>query len=106
MIWVLTTVMLLPSSYLAYSLYMEQQFKKNSNIFIENEFADKGYTVVFKKTNFKAEPKTIELAMLNKRFEKNEIAELDKKLNENRYLKGTDLIIRQDTTDRFSAIER
>ncbi|MCO6148400.1 TIGR00341 family protein [Flavobacterium sp. NRK1] len=105
MIWVLTTVMLLPSSYLAYSLYMEQQFRKNSNIFIENEFADKGYTVVFKKINFKTEPKTIELAMLNKRFEKNEIADLDKKINENRYLKGADLIIRQDTTDRLSALK-
>lgn len=101
---ILITIMLLPSAYLAYSLYREQQFKKNADIFIDNEFTQKGYTVVYKKTDFNAIPKSIELAFLNKRFEKNEVKSLNKELNTNKYLKGTDLLIRQDSTDRFSAL--
>lgn len=101
---ILITIMLLPSAYLAYSLYREQQFKKNADIFIDNEFTQKGYTVVYKKTDFNAIPKKIELAFLNKRFEKNEVKSLKKELNTNKYLKGTDLLIRQDSTDRFSAL--
>ena len=50
----LITVMLVPSSYLAYSLYREQQFKKNADLFIESEFTNKGYTIVYKKTDFNA----------------------------------------------------
>jgi len=101
---ILITIMLLPSAYLAYSLYREQQFKKNADIFIDDEFTQKGYTVVYKKTDFNAIPKSIELAFLNKRFEKNEVKSLNKELNTNKYLKGTDLLIRQDSTDRFSAL--
>jgi uncharacterized hydrophobic protein (TIGR00271 family) len=104
-ITLLIGVMLIPSSYLAYLLYTEQQFIKNSNLFIENEFTNKGFTVVYKKTTFNSQAKRIELAFLEKRFEKNELAQLKEKIKENRYLKGTDLIIRQDTTDRFSALK-
>jgi uncharacterized hydrophobic protein (TIGR00271 family) len=104
-ITILITAMLLPSAYLAYSLYREQQFKKNSELFIEREFTSKGYTVVFKKTEFKTSHKKLELAFLEKRFEKAEVDSLKKKLNENKYLKGTQLVIRQDTTDRFTALK-
>ena len=58
-ITVLILVMLVPSSYLAYSLYREQQFKKNTTLFIESEFVQKGYTVVFKKTTFNPERKVL-----------------------------------------------
>ncbi|WP_159801564.1 TIGR00341 family protein [Flavobacterium sp. MK4S-17] len=102
---ILIIAMLVPSSYLAYSLYREQQFKKNADSFIDSEFTQKGYTVVFKKTNFKAQPKKIELAFLSKRFEQKEISKLNKELNENKYLKGSELIIRQDSTDRLSALK-
>lgn len=101
----LITVMLLPSSYLAYSLYKEQQFKKNINLFIENEFTDKGYTVVYKKTDSKSKNKKIELAFLSKRFSELEIKDLKNKLNHNKYLIGTQLHIRQDSTDRFNALK-
>ena len=96
---------LVPSGYLAYRLYREQQFKKSTELFIDNEFTKKGYTVVYKSTNFYSQPKKLELAFLTKRFEDKEIAGLNQKLNANAYLKGTQLIIRQDSTDRFSALK-
>jgi uncharacterized hydrophobic protein (TIGR00271 family) len=101
----LITIMLVPSSYLAYSLYREQQFKKNITLFIENEFSDKGYTVVYKKTDFNSKGKKLELAFLDKRFSLAEIKELKNKISHNKYLLGTQLLIRQDSTDRFNAIK-
>lgn len=104
-ITILITAMLVPSSYLAYSLYREQQFKKNADLFIENEFSNKGYTVVYKKTDFNPKGKKLELAFLSKRFDKAEIAKLKEELNTNPYLKGTNLVIRQDSTDRFNTLK-
>lgn len=101
----LISIMLIPSSYLAYSLYREQQFKKSVELFIENEFSFKGYTVVYKKTDFNAKSKKLELAFLSKRFDSTEIAVLRKKINRNKYLKGTSLVIRQDSTDRFNTLK-
>lgn len=103
-ITLLIMIMIVPSSYLAYTLYREQQFKKNTDLFIENQFISKGYTIVYKKTDFKAKPKLIELAFLEKRFAKDELAELNKKIAENKYIKGSRLLIRQDTTDRLTAL--
>ena len=97
--------MLIPSSYLAYSLYREQQFKKNTDFFIENEFTNSGYTVVFKKTDFKSVPKKIELAFLSKRFTNEELRDIGKEMDKNKYLRGSKLIIRQDSTDRFSVLK-
>lgn len=101
----LIAAMLVPSSYLAYSLYREQQFKKNAEIFIENEFVQKGYTVVYKKTEFTPKRKKLELAFLSKRFSKTEIDELKNRLQNNKYLAGVDFQIRQDTADRFNALK-
>lgn len=101
----LITVMLVPSSYLAYSLYREQQFKKNADLFIETEFTNKGYTMVYKKTDFTPKAKKLELAFLSRRFSESEIKELKDKLNQNKYLAGTQLQIRQDSTDRFNALK-
>ncbi|MBZ4033768.1 DUF389 domain-containing protein [Flavobacterium sp. 17A] len=101
----LITVMLLPSSYLAYSLYREQQFKKNADLFIEKEFTDKGYTIVYKKTDFGPKSRKLELAFLSRRFSQAEITALKKRLNQNKYLSDTRLIIRQDSTDRMNALK-
>jgi uncharacterized hydrophobic protein (TIGR00271 family) len=103
-ITILTIVMLVPSAYLAYSLYNKQQFQKNADLFIDREFVAKGYTIVYKKTDFNATPKKIELALLTKRFDKEEREMLNEELQSNAYLKGTHLLIRQDSTDRFSAL--
>lgn len=104
-ITILIIAMLVPSAYLAYSLYREQQFKKNSDIFIENEFTAKGYMVIYKKSEFTRKKKTLELAFLSKFFTQPEIKRLDSVLNTNKYLKGTELIIRQDSTDRLNALK-
>ena len=102
---ILIVVMIVPSSYLAYSLYREQQFKKYIDIFIDTHFTKKGCTVVYKNTNLKSKPKVVELAFLSTRFEKKEIDRLEKEMNENKYLRCTELIIRQDSTDRLSALK-
>tara|TARA_Y100000815_G_scaffold163909_1_gene148732 strand:+ start:58150 stop:59520 length:1371 start_codon:yes stop_codon:yes gene_type:complete len=104
-ITVLIIAMLVPSSYLAYSLYRQQQFAKNTNDFINDEFTKKGYTVVYKKTDYNTNPKLLELAFLSKRFEKEEITRLENQINQNKYLRGTHLVIRQDSTDRLRALK-
>lgn len=102
---ILITVMIIPSGYLAYTLYEKQQFIKNADIFAEQEFTAKGYTLVYKKTAYAPKKKVLELALLSKRFSDSEISFLQRKISENPYLKGTDLVIRQDSTDRFNALK-
>lgn len=104
-ITLLIAVMLVPSAYLAWSLYREQQFKKSADLFIENEFTTKGYTVVYKKSDFSPKNKKLELAFLQKRFNAKELDTLRTKLNGYNYMAGTALVIRQDTTDRFTALK-
>lgn len=101
----LIVVMIVPSSILAYNLYRDQQFKKNLESFIDNEFTDRGYTVVYKNTDYNKSPKRVELAFLSKRFEKTELEQIKNRLDKNKYLEGTDLIIRQDSTDRLNALK-
>ena len=102
---ILITVMIIPSGYLAYTLYEKQQFSKNADLFAEQEFTAKGYTIVYKKSGYTPKKKVLELAFLSKRFSDSEIDFLKKKISENRYLKGTHLLIRQDSTDRFNALK-
>lgn len=94
----LTIVLLLPSLYFGYTLFEEKKFDQRVNTFLQNEFTDKGYTVIYKKTRFKSNPSSIELALLSKRFSSSETAELRQRLNIYN-LKGVALTIRQDTTN-------
>jgi uncharacterized hydrophobic protein (TIGR00271 family) len=96
----LIVFMLLPSSYLAYSLYCEQQFKKHSDHFIEKEFSEKGYTLVYKKIKYREFPHKIELAFLSKRFEDMEIQQLTDKLFAYK-INNTKLVFRQDSSDKL-----
>lgn len=96
-------LMLLPSIYFAYKLFAVQQYQQSVNNFIEQEFTNKGNTIVYKKTNYNSSPKTIELAFLSKRFTKEEIDSLNAKL----YVKNipeTKLLIRQDSADRIQLL--
>lgn len=103
-ITLLILVMLVPSAYLAYSLYNEQQLKKNIDLFIKNEFVDNGYTVVYKRTDLKSQNKKVELGFLSKRFNKAEIATINKKLK--KYdVSNTKLVILQDSTDRLLTLK-
>ncbi len=100
----LTIVMLVPSSYLAYKLYREQEFRKLTERFLEEEFAEKGEVIVYRKINMNSIPKKVELAFLSERFEDDEITALNKKL-EQTVDQQVQLIIRQDSTDRLSALK-
>jgi uncharacterized hydrophobic protein (TIGR00271 family) len=93
-------VMLIPSSYFAYSLYCKQRFMQRADQFIDKEFIQKGNTVIYKRKIYNTNPKVIEMAFLLKRFDRTEINTLDSDLI-NFGLTNTKLIIRQDSTDHI-----
>lgn len=99
----LIVIMVVPSFYLAYNLYQEKKFSKSVEDFIGNEFNAKGMTVIYKKISYNSNPKTIDLAFLNKKFSKGEIDILNKTL-EDQGLENTKLIIRQNTEEMKSKI--
>ncbi|WP_185211492.1 DUF389 domain-containing protein [Sphingobacterium mizutaii] len=94
----LILVILIPSFYLAYLLLQEKKYSQNVDNFIQNEFANKGYTLIYENTYFNSRPKKIELAFLDKKFDSLEIKDLKMKLATYN-LENTDLLIRQDSTD-------
>ncbi len=100
---IVVLLMLLPSTYFAYKLFTEQQYQQSVNNFIEEEFTTKGYTIVYKKTNYNSSPKVIELAFLSKRFSKDEIDSLNSRLSV-RHIPATKLLIRQDSADRIQLL--
>ncbi|MEO8413511.1 MAG: TIGR00341 family protein [Ginsengibacter sp.] len=101
----LVILMLVPSAYFAYSLYYQQKFKESINTFIEKEFNAEGTTLIYKKTNYNSNPKTIELAFLSRRFTPNELQKLNKDLN-HYGLDNTKLIIRQDSGFNLQNIKK
>lgn len=100
----LILVMLIPSAYLAYSLYKEQQLKKNIELFVNQEFVEHGHTIVYKKTDLTSKNRKIELGFLSKRFNKKEIDSFNKKLNKY-HITNTKLVILQDSTDRLLSLK-
>lgn len=95
---ILILVMLVPSVWFAYKLFEEKKFNQKVNTYIQNEFTGKGYTILYKKTNYKKTPHQIELAFLSKKFTKHEVDSLTKKMTAYK-IENTTLNIRQDTTD-------
>lgn len=100
---ILIIVMIVPSFYLAYNLYKEKKFTKTAEQFVQKEFENNGYTVIYKKINYNSSPKTIDLAFLNKKFTDSEIISFNKMLVDNG-LTDTKLSIRQNDTDIKSEI--
>jgi uncharacterized hydrophobic protein (TIGR00271 family) len=96
-ITILIVLMLFPSIFFAYSLYNKQKFTESVNKFIDNEFSQKGNTLIYKKSNYNSNPKTIEIALLLKRYSQNEIQILNEKLS-SYGMSDTKLIIKQDST--------
>ena len=94
----LTTVLLLPSIYFGYTLFEEKKFDQKVNTFLQNEFTDKGYTIIYKKTRYKSNPSNIELALLSKKFTSDETAEINRRMKIYN-LSNVKLKIRQDTTN-------
>ncbi|TKB98981.1 TIGR00341 family protein [Pedobacter cryophilus] len=101
----LIILMILPSIYLAYNLLNEKRYNQKVNEFVANEFSSMGYTIIYKKLNFNTNPKNLELAFLNKRFDEKEIKKLTSKLTSYKIL-NTQLKIVQDTTDIRNIILR
>lgn len=97
-------LMLIPSAYFAYTLYNQQKYAQSVNTFIEDVFVKKGYTIIFKKTNYNSDPKTIELAFLSEKFSPLEIQTLEDKLS-NFGLANTKLIVKQDSTDNIQNLK-
>ncbi len=97
-ITILTVVLLLPSIYFGFTLFEERKFEQKVNSFIQNEFTEKGYTIIYKKTRYKSNPSSVEIAFLSKRFTPQESAEINQRLKIYD-LKGIRFKIRQDTTN-------
>ncbi|SEG17462.1 DUF389 domain-containing protein [Sphingobacterium lactis] len=94
----LILVMLIPSFYLAYQLLQEKKYSQNVDNFIQQEFTNKGYTLIYENTHFNSRPKKIEVAFLDKKFSNAEKEDLNQKLATYQ-IEGTELVIRQDSTD-------
>lgn len=91
----LIVIMVLPSFLFAFVLFKKQQFENTINAFIDEKFTQKGYTIIYRKTNYNNNPKSVELAFLSKQFTQSEIAQLNAELKQNG-LDDTELIIRQN----------
>ncbi|HEU4789151.1 MAG TPA: DUF389 domain-containing protein [Flavobacterium sp.] len=97
-ITVLLLIMIIPSVYFAYRLFDEKKYIQRTEEFIENEFPQKKYTLIYKKTDYNTNPKIIQLAFLSKKFSTAEIKSFNQKLKEYD-LMNTQLLIKQDTFD-------
>ena len=98
---VITTLVILivtPSLYLAYSLLEEKKFHENVAHYITAEFENSGYTIIYKKIRYNTNPKSIELAFLDKKFSDEELKTLQSDLK-NFKLLNTKLIVRQKESE-------
>ena len=94
----LILVLIIPSVYFAYILIQEKKFNQKIELFISDEFTNKGYTILYKKIKTNISPKKIELVFLAKKTSKDELVILNKRLK-TYGIENTELKIRQDTTD-------
>lgn len=94
----LTVILLLPSIYFGYTLFEERKFEQKVNSFLQNEFTNNGYTIIYKNIRYNKSPKLLELALLSKRFTTNEKSEIKQRLKFYG-LQDVKFIIRQDTTN-------
>lgn len=94
----LMVLLIIPSVYLAYALIQEKKYTQNVDNFINAEFYTKGYTIIYKKVNYKSTPKTIELAFLSEIFDSTEVSNLNHDLIFFGLL-DTKLIIKQNSVE-------
>ncbi|MGO4819746.1 TIGR00341 family protein [Flavobacterium sp. W22_SRS_FP1] len=99
----LITVLILPGIYFAYQLIEQKKYQHQIDIFMENEFTNKGIAILYKKTDFNKNPKKLELGFLSRRFSTEEIKTLNQKLKSYN-IGNTKLIVIQDTADLKSDI--
>lgn len=90
-------LMIVPSGYFAFQLFQKQRFKQNVDMFVKQEFENKGDIVVYKQSNYSSDPKRIDLAVLSKVFTQDQIDTLEEKMVGYGFT-DTKLHIRQDTS--------
>ncbi|MDX2130308.1 MAG: DUF389 domain-containing protein [Chloroherpetonaceae bacterium] len=95
---ILLIVLIAPSVYLAYDLYQEKKILSQMQRFIDEEFLQRGYAILYQKLTPKGSPKTIELALYDKKFSETEFANLQRSL-ERFGLSDASLILKQNTRD-------
>ena len=95
---VLILLLIMPSIYFAYQLYDQKSYTSKTEVFIQNEFLNNDYPIIYKKIRYNVSPRRIELAFLTKKFNDIEISDLNKKLADYN-ITNTKLIIRQDTVN-------
>jgi uncharacterized hydrophobic protein (TIGR00271 family) len=100
---ILIIVMIVPSCYLAYNLLNEKRYTQNVENYINTEFINNGYTIIYKKINYNSNPKSIELAFLSKKLDSLEIKQLNNNLKDFG-INNTNLVIKQNTSDLKSEI--
>ena len=93
---ILILFLITPSVYFAYQLYNQKSYNSKVEVFLQDEFHNKDYPIIYKKIRYNSDPKKIELAFLTKKFNDSEITTLNKKLTAYDII-NTKLIIRQDT---------
>lgn len=104
LIWLIIFLMIIPSSYFAFTLYREQYFRRQSEHFINTEFLDKGNTLVYKKLNYLPKSKTIELGFLSRSYDSLEIKKLEAQLP--KYgLDHTKLVIRRNSAAQLNQMK-
>lgn len=91
-------LLILPSVYFAYLLAQEKKYHQRIELYLNQEFIENGFTIVYQKINYKTNPKSIELAFLNKKVSSQEEKKLNASLKKYK-IENTKLIIKQDTTD-------
>lgn len=99
----LIIIILVPSFYLAYALLQEKKFSQNVNNYIQEEFVNNGFTIIYQKNDFNKVPKKIEIAFLDKYLSNTQIKEYQNRLSDYN-IKNTILVVRQDSIDLKSDI--
>ncbi|MEN2402861.1 TIGR00341 family protein [Flavobacterium sp. MC2016-06] len=93
---ILILFLIVPSVFYAYQLFIQKNYTLKTQTFIQKEFLDNDYPIIYKNIEYNTNPKKIELAFLTKKFNDTEITDLNKKLA-SYDLKDTRLVIKQDT---------
>ncbi len=104
LVTIVSLLILIPSIYFAYSLYEEQKFRQQVNRFLEEEITDEGYTLIYKKINFSSNPKNIEIALLSKDYNKEELQHLNEEL-QNFGLKNTILTVKSNASEKLDILK-
>lgn len=99
----LIVIMIIPSFYLAYTLWNEKKFTKTVEHFINAELINNGYMVIYKKVNYNSNPKKVELALLNKKLSEKEVEQYNRVLSD-MGASNTKLTFRQNDEDLKSEI--